>query len=268
MTIALGVLANDGVVLAADTEVTWGYLKTSGDKIWTAEAHGAMAIGGAGSGAYLEAISEELLDAFRDSPKSISIKALEQKFRGILTAFHKNHVIPFAQFPNPETAFWLIIALQRGNENYLWVTEKTSLRPRSRYATVGMGCEYADALLSQIFSTGNAPKNINAGLAERIAAYVVFETKDHVQSCGKKTSLVVLRRGRVVGAAASKLRLLDYHLNACADIRTLATQYALGFPYLEDGNAETTLMNYFRDLRKVLLASETNTFEGKDRCLE
>jgi 20S proteasome alpha/beta subunit len=47
MTIALGVLARDGVVLAADSEVTWGYLKTSGEKIRSAEGrNGALAIAG------------------------------------------------------------------------------------------------------------------------------------------------------------------------------------------------------------------------------
>jgi hypothetical protein len=74
--------------------------------------------------------------------------------------------------------------------------------------------------------------------------------------------------GHVVETTASKLQLLDYHLNAYADIRTLGTQYALGFPYSEDGKAAANLLSYFRDLRKIMLATETNTFEGKDRSLE
>src|SRR5208283_5317188 len=73
MTIALGVLAKDGVVLAADTELTWGYLKTSGEKIWTTEAEtGALAIAGAGPGGYLEAVSQQLIDDFQSLRKPIT----------------------------------------------------------------------------------------------------------------------------------------------------------------------------------------------------
>src|SRR5260370_16462518 len=60
MTIALGILTPDAVVIGADTEQTWGYLKTSGTKVFTKEAHGAIAVTGSGTTGYIEAFSQEL----------------------------------------------------------------------------------------------------------------------------------------------------------------------------------------------------------------
>ncbi len=72
MTIALGILASDGIVLAADTEVTWGDArKTEGTKIAVAADLG-LAIAGAGRYGYMEALFYELQQAvLHTSVKSV-----------------------------------------------------------------------------------------------------------------------------------------------------------------------------------------------------
>jgi len=267
MTIAVGVLAGDGVVLAADTEYTWGYLKTSGEKIWTAEGHGALAIAGAGNGAYLSAIAQQMIDAFKAAPKTISVERLYEKFSEILTDFHSKHVIRFAHLGS-SVAISLLVALQRGKEAYLWASENDSLERCGPYASIGLGCEYANALLGEMFAGTAVSWKASVPLAERIAAYAVFETKNNVRECGKKTSLVAIQKGHIVETSAQKMLLINSHLNAFSEIRILGTKYALGFPYPDATSASEKLMAYLGGLRQDVLAIEGQTFEGKGRSLE
>jgi 20S proteasome alpha/beta subunit len=262
MTIALGVLAKDGVVLAADTELTWGYLKTSGEKIWTTEAKaGALAIAGAGLGGYLEAVSQQLIDDFQSLHKPIASEQIKKRFEKILAAFHKAHVMPYGE----AASIWFLIALQHGKETDLWATHSGVIWRRTPYATVGLGCEYADALLGKILRARLVP---GVPLAERIAAYAVFDTKNNVQNCGKKTSLVALQGGRVIETNASKMMLLDSYCDRCADVQTLGTRYALGFPYKDQGKASENMTRYFAGLRRDMVAVDNLSFEGKEADLE
>jgi 20S proteasome alpha/beta subunit len=267
MTIALGILAADGVVLAADSEYTWGYLKTSGEKIWTAEAHGAMAIAGAGSADYAEAVSLELLDVFTRTKAGVTVAGLEKRLRSTLLEFHAKHVVPFSAFPSDETAVWLIIGLQRDGKSYLWATSKGTLRPRRPYAAIGYGTEYTHALLSAIFDTKDRALT-GVELAKRLAGYVVYETKRHVQNCGQSTSVVMLKDGRVVEVNGSTIQLLDSYCDRYAATQALALKYALGFPYKDQLAASANLAKYFLSLRSDMLKSEALQFEGRGLSLE
>src|SRR5438132_4917979 len=79
MTIAIGLLAQDGVILAADTEESIpDYLKRHQGKIMTTEvsittdsigtvidySKGVMAISGAGDADYLDSISQDMCSVF------------------------------------------------------------------------------------------------------------------------------------------------------------------------------------------------------------
>jgi len=268
MTIAVGVLASDGVVLAADTEYTWGYLKTSGEKIWTAEANGsAVAVAGAGGSDYVEAVSQELLDNFQAAPEAASAEEIKKRFGTVLSSFHREHVVPFAEFHSQLTTVCLLVAYQRESEAHLWATQFTNIRRRGPYAVIGLGCEYAAALLGQVFR-GKLARDIHTALAERIAAYAVFDTKNNVQNCGKKTSMVALQGGRVIETSPSKLQALTSHFETFEDLQTLGLRYALGFPYSDEQKASTNLTGYFSRLREDVMRSEALRFDGKERDLE
>jgi 20S proteasome alpha/beta subunit len=269
MTIAVGILGGGGVVLAADTEYTWGYLKTSGEKIWTAEGKaGALAITGAGSGAYLEAVSQRMTSVFLKQKRAVTADSLQRAFSAILTDFHAKHVVPYAQYPREETDIWLIIGFQGGGDGFLWASEKDTLRACRSHVAAGIGREYAESLLGQTLKRKLPTKPTGTAFAERLAAYCVFQTKRHVSYCGKSTSVVALRNGRIEETNASKMQVLDYHFNAYSDVQALGLKHALGFPYADEKTATANLSNYFHGLRKDILATETMTYDGKERSLE
>ena len=70
MTIAIGLLASDGIVLAADTQEIVGSMKSDESKLIVAnrgaekEKAGALAITGAGDAGYLDSINMEICTAF------------------------------------------------------------------------------------------------------------------------------------------------------------------------------------------------------------
>src|SRR5438128_1271378 len=98
MTIALGLLATDSVVIAADSQETYfGGRKTDVEKILTgfhlkAEAEddaGAIATSGAGESGYLDYIQEEIVAAFRDHPEE-TLPEFNNRLKGVMLDFYRD----------------------------------------------------------------------------------------------------------------------------------------------------------------------------------
>jgi hypothetical protein len=137
MTIALGILGSDGLVLAADSEHTWNYLKTSSPKLSSATGNGSIAITGSGTSGYLEGLSQRISSIFIGNP-GFSIEELDGAFGAELRAFFEDHVIPFAAFATPPFCD-LIIGVQRDSQQALWASTHASLRRCENYAATGFG---------------------------------------------------------------------------------------------------------------------------------
>ena len=82
MTIAIGILASDGVIIAADREEGDGYLKTDRGKISQVFRGlfpaGSIAVTGAGDAAALDEVSNLITDAFAQSAKAAA-KQLQRR---------------------------------------------------------------------------------------------------------------------------------------------------------------------------------------------
>jgi len=252
MTIALGILASDGVVLAADTQYSWGQdSKTSGSKMWMRNSPGgALAITGAGNPIYLESLAQRFERAF-DSNESAPLDDLEQLFERILIDFHESHILPFAHLPDsPDIS--VVVAVERKTERRLWISEKNVLKPSGPHALVGAGASYGTALLSSLFQ-GWGCSGIPTCVAERIAVYVVLRVKDYVQGCGKGTHLVRLRDSVASYIDAPKLQILEYRFQNLDELQVLGLKYVLGYPLSDKSKALESLRNYYALLRSDLV---------------
>jgi hypothetical protein len=212
MTICLGVLAGDGLIIAADTEETDGFLKTNQQKISVsvnihliasvnAKKHtkgkvgvppvATCAIAGAGNAGYLDSITPLLAKDFGDGKKSV--EASQGDAGKTVRTFFREHVIPFAAYPlleRPDFAM-LIGTTQTGGPNILLASEKTVLRQCAPYAAVGVGATFAMLLLKRLWPQAWVDKKS----ATLIVAYIMFLVKESVENCGKFTDIVVLHDG-------------------------------------------------------------------------
>lgn len=188
MTIALGIIAADGIVIAADTQETIGPTKTTGDKVIVGPSpDGVIAVTGAGSAGFLDAMAQQVIeDVFARRKQSV-----EAKVRESFGLFYAKHVVPlyeFDRFKDPDIS--AIIGIEWGKERLILANEQTTLRKCGRFVAVGAGQEQASMILSQNFIP-----NLPLKRAAVLAAYTIYCVKESVESCGKNTQVFMLSGG-------------------------------------------------------------------------
>lgn len=214
MTIALGVLCDEGgnsLVMAADTEESDGFLKTSQRKIalatniqvyasvgkksrpGNAEEIAACAVAGAGNSGYLDTITSMLIDDFQVSQKADE-DSIQDEFSKTVRQFYVEHVVPFALYPERERPeFSVLIGVTRRGKtpNLLFASEKTTLRRCAPYAAVGIGATFATQLLKRLWPQAWVDRKT----AAIVITFIMFHVKESVEYCGKLTDVVVLHNG-------------------------------------------------------------------------
>jgi hypothetical protein len=193
VTIAIGLLATDGIVIAADTQTgITDYLKMSYGKIAFGRTLNAgkpapnFAITGAGNSPYLEAIRQSEMDQYFKRDLDTPIAEVENGIRQRIDDFYSRHVAPFASSPGyPDVS--LLIAAHSGNKRAVWYTEKNLLVPCMQYAAVGAGTMYARILLHKLWAEFDLRE------ALLLAAYVIYHVKECVDGCGHDSQVVFLQ---------------------------------------------------------------------------
>lgn len=226
MTIALGILATDGVVIATDTQIgVQDYLKTHQGKLVVAHfgpsdnKSAAIAITGAGSVGYLARIKQDLLNAFYNSTISTTVD-LHAYLDQYIHNFYKTHVIPFAEYhaaERPEVA--LLLGAEYDGDFRLLATEKNVCRRSLQYDAVGAGAMYAQILLGRLYT----PVNLTA--AAILAAYVVFHVKASIDGCGKDTHVCCISENHYSYFSWEQLTSLEKLFAECSWFENCAMQY-------------------------------------------
>jgi hypothetical protein len=187
MTICIGLLASDGVVIAADAEESDRYYKRAQQKIMP--FIGALPVGSNPSGgptlacAFTGAGEAGYLDAFFDSViKGIDTKATQNEFESYLTdkvmAFHRKHLFPLARITNPPEIQILVGAYVQW-QTRMYVSYGSTLRHVFPHAAVGAGAHFAMSLINDL-----SGKRRNLKETEILAAYIVASTKSRIEGCG------------------------------------------------------------------------------------
>lgn len=189
MTIAIGLLTDEVVVLAADTEETTESHKAEVSKFIVSYSAGTqMIIAGAGPDCHIETMAEILQEAIKKS-KGKDDEELKATFRTLLVAYYRQHVLSWPTIPEREdNDFALLIALVRApkrGKHKLWVTRQTTLREAPYYAAVGLGVSYAKVLLRERFEFQRWEEAIP------IAIDVIRRVKRNVAGCGQQTELLI-----------------------------------------------------------------------------
>jgi hypothetical protein len=190
MTICIGMMAQDGIVIAADAEESDGYIKRSQQKImtWHTMSSGgthvpaAAVITGAGDAGFIDSFTHELT---RNIGSVNNVFEFESHLKERLEDFYKAHVLSFATV-NPDYDFEMIVGVYFGFSTSIFVTYKSTVRKGFPYTAVGAGASYALSMLADVVDYASVSRG------ELIAAYVISNTKASVPTCGKYTDVVTI----------------------------------------------------------------------------
>jgi 20S proteasome alpha/beta subunit len=232
MTIALGLLAPNGVVIAADTQETmgWGGVKYSGWKIQSRRHKGgerSFAATGSGDAATLDALHQDLGDQFAKSGADV-----QEKWKGILESFYSNHVRQFNE-PTRPLDIQSVCGLSWKNPSQnpeLFATSFNRLRRIKQSVAVGAGEQSATELLNLALP----PKGeTNVLQLAAIAAFTIFHVKETVDGCGRGTHITILRDGGAWYVKPEVIEELEVCFRKLADFEKAAINFVLnqGAPY-------------------------------------
>jgi len=207
MTICIGILAHDGIVIAADAEESDSYFKRSAQKLMTwhtmRNADGqpaksaACVIAGAGDGGFIDAFTAEFTSGLKSDWALGDFETYAQK---TLESFYGAHVRPLLK-ADPNADFSVLVGVYFGWVTRLYKSYKTTLsRVQAATAAIGIGQEYAFRLMDEYPIT-------DAARTELIAAAVVSGTKDCIAGCGKYTDIVTIHNALIVPDDAHGSRL-------------------------------------------------------------
>jgi hypothetical protein len=189
VTICIGMLATNGLVIAADALESDNYFKRPVQKILTWNADNpsrtwpaACIIAGAGDGGFVDSFCSELIYGIRGDMSMDGFQGYAQKLLG---TFYSEHVLPCLSV-DPNHDFSVIIGASFQGLHRLLVSYKSTLRLHMGAAVaIGVGRQYAHRLLAQ-FGISDVRH------MEIAAASVMFNTKDCIEGCGNATDIVAL----------------------------------------------------------------------------
>lgn len=233
MTIALGILAGNSQIIAADTQMSTDQEKFSQGKIswaWSAPQGdvpaGAIAITGSGDEFLLRALQNELEQLFVET-RSESMQNFRSALGSALKRFYKDY-IAITPDVNQRPEVELIIAARRGESKGTWVTKHNKIAEVKSCGAVGIGAAYAQSLLSEL----SLP--MEADTAALLAAYVVFLVKRRNLWVGMDTTVVILD-GRLpplpFGLDERHCRRLEEVFRQCGSVESRTLHRMLGSSY-------------------------------------
>lgn len=249
MTIALGILASDGIVLGADTLESDGYFKDDAYKITSAMTHtaitsqleSALAITGAGPGVHLDSITEEITRMFLRC-RCRTVAEFEEKLKPIIEGFYLKHVASLP--PHMDRDFRLIVAVQITGILAMWTSEATVIRSVLGMEAVGTGSPFAKMAL------GTRILNPNWEKAVLLAALGVKRAKEYDHYSGSGTTIVCLKDNVAYGIPWYRISQADKIFDRYSGIEHSAFQYVLGSDLPDaDGHMEK-MRDWLKNLRK------------------
>jgi hypothetical protein len=251
MTIALGILANDGVVIAADTQETTEFSKTESYKIYSRvveDEERAISISGAGDAGYLDVLMQDIAKAFIDTRDPADV---EQKLRAACHAFHSAHIIPMKV---PEHLRPRVVAglhwKKEATPSFLMTNAGSAMSRQKRPVAVGFGQPHASILLGRALP--EHPKDTPVQLAALVAAYTIFRVKNSTEGCGLGTHVTVLTDGHGKHFARSTIKALEEHFETYEALENSLFGYVIGRPLRDLDGVPGLLARWARDTRNAV----------------
>jgi 20S proteasome alpha/beta subunit len=199
VTICLGIVASDGIIIAADREESYGDFKNDTGKILHTfrgrEPIGWIATTGAGSGPELDEVSRLMNDKFCEERQRSDQEFVQAELTAEHRTYYKKAILPFALQPYMERPDYSLITgcFAGGLGKTLFVTSRIAFNKVSDYDAVGIGASVAKNWLSRLYDY------IPAACAIKLAAYVIYQVKSSVSGCGMGTDITMMTGKELFG---------------------------------------------------------------------
>lgn len=204
MTIALALQCRNGIVLAADTEISgypgkWRQPKLT-HMFWTPEI-GSLAVL-SGDVDYAEMACQKMKPRILDAEPEFSAI-----FDVIETTIHEIYGGSIAAHPGPnKPSFSLLIAIRLADESsvHLIRTADTAVVTSFQSEFIGIGAELARYIESKYSSPERSTED-----GALLAAYILYEVKQNIQGCGGLSTIFAIEPNYMRGAVCKKTEELE-----------------------------------------------------------
>lgn len=197
MTIAVGIVSFNYLILAADSQEGWGGPKRNTRKIEVAalkgrnKLRGRLAVTGAGDSDYLAYLKSRITQ--QSSSLVLSASGFEDSIEDVIQSemhdFFGAHFVPLAHLESRDAQPELIVAARMRDRMGLWTTRGTTVRRVGvGGVAVGSGALWSRTVLDQDIAS-YLPSLHSATVT---ACYAIFSAKEHAEGCGNDTDVVSL----------------------------------------------------------------------------
>lgn len=227
MTIVAGFKCYEGVVLCADTQETVLHSKRHVPKLrfepdrivnWGKALRGedvndlAAAFCGAGDGPFIDKLIDE---AWKTAQKATSLQEagerIEASIKGLYREFGKIYQPGFC----PQVD--LIYGVKMDGRTKLFSAVGPVVNEKGEYYSAGQGYYMADFLAGRMYGD-----HLTIHQAVIVAAYTLFQAKEHVDGCGGDSQIAVLRDSgpsgllnfQVINAITKNLEMADIDIGS------------------------------------------------------
>jgi 20S proteasome alpha/beta subunit len=234
VTIAVGFLCTDGIVLGADTQYTQHYttfgLKTQGPKLFVVADRPDLAVivAGAGSVSFMKMAVDKLKQAF----SGLSIPSgtqIRDTVEVVLLDFFTKHVYNVPDYKQPD--FKLLIGARTNRNDFsLWETSLTSVAQLEEWDHVCIGIGNTVSSYALTITRG-------AGLVEWAklrAAFCVNAAKRNVDGCGGPTRLLTLTANGVEHVGVLEIEAAEKYADELLAYIGTALNYAEENEFMTD----------------------------------
>ncbi|HVB98755.1 MAG TPA: hypothetical protein VNJ12_05405 [Candidatus Dormibacteraeota bacterium] len=181
MTIIAGFRCKNGVVLAADTEITnlGGTGKTYESKIFTINAQLGCSVAYTGDSDFAKELVDELRVATKNKTSEEALTAAKLIYREF---WHEHYTKP----PQDEKSHaFILLTLREGKKVTLYVGRTLNFPKIPEYAVLGVGQDLAEALFKPLYKSSATTTE-----AVYMAIYALWRVKGFAQWCGGDTEAV------------------------------------------------------------------------------
>ncbi len=204
MSIAIALLASDGIIIASDSQITigdskidagkWRALFTSDpyqepDGQWRVRDRGSCIVAGAGQpDGYVYSAAESIISTFAENKTRIGDE-LKTAFERTLSDFHAMHVVPYLPLAAHERpGVDLLIAYGRNNTTGAWFNDYSVLTHVSFFRAVGIAKAQATTMLETLYRV----PLLDTAASALLASLVVYRIKSSNIYCGNSTDIMCI----------------------------------------------------------------------------